>query len=147
MRAISLDRARSIVGGAEDYFSRRAMDSNYFIPFRHAGAVDRPEAIYAMLLAIAEYRQGLPQNNASERSNFNQYVRHSQSVVLHIILDSDAPSDEQDECKKIESIESFVGFLDSTDLYASSFWPSIYQRLGLEQPIVARKQKPWWRVW
>jgi hypothetical protein len=54
MHAMSVEHARDLVGRAEEYFQRRAMDSNSWIPFKHAGAKDRLEALQAMMVAIAE---------------------------------------------------------------------------------------------
>lgn len=147
VRSISLEHARSIVSAAEDHFSRGVTQPNYFAPFKSAGAQDRVEAIHAIQLAIAEYRLTLPEIDGIERAQFDKYVRGSQSIVLGIILGSGASAEEQAECMEIESIESFVLFLDSSDIYGPTYWAEIFQRIGLQQETIPVRQKSWWQIW
>ena len=131
MRVLELQTAKEIIAAAEKAFARGAAASNPFTPFSNGGARDRKDAIHALLLTIADYFFNLPPGDSKAELAFHKYAKRSHGITLGLILDSQAPPAEREECMRIESVESFVTFLQTLQGSESVFWKAVYERLGI----------------
>jgi hypothetical protein len=157
---LTLDRARAIVGYAENEFGsgRRVVDA--FTPFAESGASTRLQAVQALYIVIADQFQSARVHHSGSPDaikHFDKYANLSGEISWRILCDNIRDlAKVPDALGDWETVESFVGFLKNLNPASADFWPKVYQRIGLDFPTESAKpekdesvsgKKAWWRFW
>ncbi len=161
MTPLTLDRARAIVGYAENEFASGRRIEDAFTPFAGGGASTRFEAVQALYIVIADYfhsacvRDG---GSPDAMKHFDKYAKLSGDLSWRILCGNIRdPAKVPDALGNQETVESFVGYLKTLSPASADFWPEVYQRIGLAYPservwepeadASSSGKKPWWRFW
>ena len=134
---LTLERARKIVGHAEDKFATGKDIADAFTPFAQGGALTRLEALKALYIVIADYY-----HIASSRSSisprlmeeFEKYVNQSKSIAMRIMSD-DVRDDDQKRKVSLEQKTSYelnVKYFKSLDSTLECYWQLVYRSIGLD---------------
>lgn len=128
MQQLTLERASSIVGFAEDEFARASSIDDAYAPFHEGGATSRLEARHALLLVVAEIYQ------RDTWGIFEDYAKLSRSISTRIMCDALRGSAEFDRVALHlgRNYDDFVSFLTRLDPTQANYFQSVYERLGIQ---------------
>jgi hypothetical protein len=147
---LTVNRANSILKDVSDRLASGTADYlDSYSEFKRAGAVSRLEAIHAINIYLADYYLSLTASeraNSQAMKNFDDYVSASAGMALGVAYDPDLNNISPD-VSSCESSDTFIEFVKSLDTNASSFWPQVFNRLGLEMPLPTINRKKWWEFW
>ena len=161
---MQLERANTIVTHAEEEFARGSPISDGYQPFASGGATSRLEALQALYLVVADYFR-LASTRQSGREDamreFNNYAKGSGGIALRILGGNITEPEELRNCNGLgnsETIDSLVKHLKTLDPSSASFWPTVYERIGMPFPVDSqstdhqdkqptRKTTPRWMFW
>ena len=167
---LTIDRAIAIVEHAEDEFASGQRIEDAFTPFAAGGASTRLEARNAFHLVIADfYRVACARSSrdSGAMEGFRKYAEAAASIAFRITSDhliKRASSGKrmsellsESGFGHLETVSSFADFLRTLNPEATDYWPTVYQRLGLDYPsepvchpreeTASIAKKPWWRFW
>jgi hypothetical protein len=158
---LSLDRARAIVGYAENEFASGRHIEDAFTPFAGGGAATRFEAVQALYIVIADTYRLVSVRRArspDEMNHFDKYASFTGELSWRILCDNIRdPAKVPDVLGDQETVQSFVGYLKTLNPASADFWPDVYKRIGLDYPTerdwkpekdaAASGKRAWWRFW
>lgn len=168
---LTVDRAISIVEHAEDEFASGKRIEDAFTPFAAGGASTRLEARNALHLVIADFYCVVcarSSRDSDAMEGFRKYAEAWAGKALritsdHLIKQARSSGKRMSELLSesgfghLETVSSFVDFLQRLNPEATDYWPNVYQRMGLDYPRepvchpeeipASIAKKPWWRFW
>ena len=180
---MTIERANQIVDGIAEVLKNPRLVAHGFKPLSRTSALSRVELQYATCIVVAQIFEAVSQS-PDRATEFASFVRATESSLWHVLysqpclpdseLNNIAKLDEHsrefikesirlselaqnDDTMKMETTESFVSYLLTLNPRGDYYWPSVYQRIGLDYSAAYRHppkqnfppslKKSWWRFW